>query len=108
MCLFSLADRLSRPKYYCRTRQPIEGTKLGRLRTSLQVVGVAILTIKMTDLMTVGDRKARRQGGEEEEQLSKSSDSPTDTALARVFHSGWVRGCKQVIRFRINVHPELL
>ena len=47
-----------------------------------------MLTIRTTGLMTVGVRNARQLGElEEEEQLSQSSGSATDTTVARVFRS---------------------
>lgn len=44
--------------------------------------------------MAVGSRQ-----GKGVEQLSSASGSPTDTGLARVFQSGCLRGCKQLIGF---------
>ncbi len=73
----------------------------GRLRTGLQVVAEAISTIRATGLMTVGVRKARQLEVQEEEQLSQSLGSRTDTTLVRVFTPDGLRGCKHVIDFNL-------
>ena len=61
------------------------------MRTTFQVVRLEVMTIKRTGLMTIECQKARWLEGEEREQSSKSSGSPVDTVLVRVFKSGWLR-----------------
>ena len=58
--------------------------------------------------MTIECRKAGWLDGEEREQSSKSSSSPMDTVLVRVFKLGWLQTCKQRIRLQSDVPPELL